>query len=144
MPIDYKKYPKDWKTRIVPAVIERAKGKCEWCDLANKQIVYSITLMVRDDRFYKARSIWFRDYRDAFREAGLCHQEYESEQEKEMIISNKIKTVRVVLTIAHLDHDELNHDVQLDRLRALCQLCHLRYDAAEKYRRSNQSETLFP
>jgi hypothetical protein len=25
--------------------------------------------------------------------------------------------------------------VQLDRLKALCQMCHLRYDAKEKYRR---------
>ena len=38
-------------------------------------------------------------------------------------------------TIAHLDHDELNHSVSLERLAALCQLCHLRYDAKEKYRR---------
>lgn len=45
------------------------------------------------------------------------------------------RPVRVVLTIAHLDHDECNHDVKLDRLAALCQLCHLRYDAKEKYRR---------
>ena len=35
---------------------------------------------------------------------------------------------KVVLTIAHLDHDKLNHDVSIDRLRALCQKCHLIYD----------------
>jgi len=34
----------------------------------------------------------------------------------------------VVLTIAHLDHDKLNHDVTDDRLAALCQACHLGYD----------------
>ena len=45
------------------------------------------------------------------------------------------RPVKVVLTIAHLDHDELNHSVTLERLAALCQLCHLRYDAKEKYRR---------
>ena len=45
------------------------------------------------------------------------------------------RQVKVVLTVAHLDHDECNHAVQLDRLKALCQLCHLRYDAAEKARR---------
>ncbi len=42
---------------------------------------------------------------------------------------------KVVLTIAHLDHDETNHQVSMDRLAALCQLCHLRYDAKEKYKR---------
>jgi 5-methylcytosine-specific restriction endonuclease McrA len=33
----------------------------------------------------------------------------------------------VVLTIAHLDHNPENCD--RDNLRALCQLCHNRYDA---------------
>ena len=41
----------------------------------------------------------------------------------------------IVLTIAHLDHDEENHDVKDDRLKAMCQRCHLRYDVDEKKRR---------
>ena len=50
--------------------------------------------------------------------------------------------VKVVLTIAHLDHDKLNHDVDLSRLAALCQRCHLRYDlgkhiANRKYGRNH-------
>jgi len=35
---------------------------------------------------------------------------------------------KVVLTIAHLDHDKSNHNVSDDRLKALCQGCHLKYD----------------
>jgi len=35
----------------------------------------------------------------------------------------------VVLTIAHLDHDNGNYAVEYERLAALCQACHLRYDA---------------
>lgn len=34
---------------------------------------------------------------------------------------------KVVLTIAHLDHDLTHND--LTNLACLCQLCHLRYDA---------------
>lgn len=34
----------------------------------------------------------------------------------------------IVLTIAHLDHDKHNHEVKDERLAALCQACHLRYD----------------
>ena len=45
------------------------------------------------------------------------------------------KKVKVVLTVAHLDHDEENHEVKDERLAALCQWCHLNYDAKEKYRR---------
>jgi hypothetical protein len=43
--------------------------------------------------------------------------------------------VKIVLTISHLDHDETNWDVKDERLKAMCQQCHLRYDAKEKYRR---------
>ena len=41
----------------------------------------------------------------------------------------------VVLTVAHLDHDEWNHEVQDNRLAALCQKCHLTYDRADNERR---------
>lgn len=41
---------------------------------------------------------------------------------------NSCKITKVVLTIAHLDHDKFNHDVKDDRLAALCQKCHLAYD----------------
>ena len=45
--------------------------------------------------------------------------------------------VRVVLTIAHLDHDPTHNDPE--NLRALCQRCHNRYDA--KHRAANRSHT---
>lgn len=35
---------------------------------------------------------------------------------------------RVVLTVAHLDHDTGPEDVRPDNLAALCQACHLGYD----------------
>jgi hypothetical protein len=38
------------------------------------------------------------------------------------------KMVKIVLTIAHLDHTPENCDPE--NLRAWCQRCHLRYDAA--------------
>ena len=119
MPIDYKKYPPNWKTEIVPAVISRAGNCCEKCGLENKSMVFAIKLWVKEIGRYKLRNIWFRNEGDAFREAA----------------GYPIRKVRVVLTIAHLDHDETNHDVTIDRLMALCQMCHLRYDAKEKYRR---------
>ena len=86
MPINYKRYPPDWKTRIRPVVLQRANDCCEFCGVQN----YSI----RDGK-------------------------------------------RIILTVAHLDHDETNWNIQLDRLRALCQRCHLQYDAQEKKRRKS-------
>lgn len=125
MPIDYKRYPPNWKTEIVPAVLERANNRCECCELRNGQIVFAASFKVQDDSGrYKQRVFWFRDKRDAVREVG-----YEKGVDQK----------KVVLTIAHLDHDEENHQVTLERLKALCQLCHLRYDAKEKYRRSQNN-----
>lgn len=39
---------------------------------------------------------------------------------------------RVILTVAHLDHQPENCD--RDNLRAMCQRCHLAYDAEEHMR----------
>lgn len=120
MPIDYSKYPPNWKTEIVPAVLRRACYRCENCKLEGGSTVYGIKLWIKDENGrYKIRSIWFRDENDAKREAGY----------------SPVRRIRIVLTIAHLDHDETNHEVTLERLKALCQACHLRYDAKEKYRR---------
>lgn len=117
MPIDYKKYPKNWKTEIRPAILERAKNKCEWCGFVNGQTVFRAKVDKKIDWFPCAEDIY---------ELGLP---------KEVADWWVSQPVKVALTIAHLDHDETNHDVKLERLAALCQLCHLRYDAKEKYRR---------
>ena len=76
MPIDYSRYPPNWKTEIRPRILARANNCCEHCGVSN----YTI------------------------KENGS----------------------RVVLTIAHLDHDPENWNVTDDRLAALCQACHFR------------------
>lgn len=120
MPIDYSKYPPNWKTEIVPAIRKRSGGKCECCGLENKQLVFSSQYQLKDENGrYKWKSIWFRNEEDAKREASI----------------KGYKPVKVVLTVAHLDHDEENWSVELERLKDMCQVCHLRYDAKEKFRR---------
>jgi hypothetical protein len=108
MPINYKDYPENWQ-EIRQRVLERAQHQCECCGLENYEQVYS---MIVNGKTVWTRTIDLGDFVDF-----------------------KPKTVKVVLTIAHLDHDETNHDVQDDRLKAMCQLCHLRYDAKEKANR---------
>ena len=119
MPINYKIYPPNWKKEIVPSIIKRANNCCEQCGLQNYSYVFAIKLWIKDNGRYKLSSLWFRNEQDAIRENRIF----------------KVEKKKVVLTISHLDHDETNWDVSLDRLKALCQLCHLRYDAKEKYRR---------
>lgn len=93
MPIDYKKYPPNWKTEIVPRIKERAGHKCEFCGIEN----YTI----------------------------------------------KDNGTKVVLTIAHLDHDSDNHNVSDDRLAALCQKCHLQYDLKRHIAKRKYGENYF-
>lgn len=116
MPIDYKKYPPNWKTEIRPVILKRADNKCEFCGLSNGQWVYRSTSASGNGKIE-----WHLTLEDAIKSRNQ--------------VSRKPKPIKVILTIAHLDHDETNHEVTYDRLRALCQLCHLRYDAKEKYRR---------
>lgn len=117
MPIDYKKYPPNWKKEIVPRILARANNCCEFCGLENKSKVFSASK--------NNKKQWFKTIEEA-----------RNWQPNETMIRYCSRWVTVVLTIAHLDHDETNHEVKDDRLKALCQLCHLRYDAKEKYRRS--------
>jgi len=129
MPCDYSKYPKAWRSEIVPRILERAKNRCEICNLKNKAAVWRVLIYCRVNGKYGYRSIWFTSFRDAKRLKN---------------IGNDLKRVKVILTVAHLDHDETNQDVSDDRLKAMCQYCHLNYDAKEKMRRimekSNRSE----
>lgn len=127
MPIDYSRYPPAWKSEIVPRILKRANNCCERCGVANKSELYSTTMKIQDsDGRYKQKAVWFAILGDLIRLKGV---------EAEECMTYFVKKIKVVLTIAHLDHDETNHEVTDDRLQAMCQYCHLNYDAKEKYRR---------
>lgn len=114
MPIDYKRYPPNWKeTR--KRILKRANNTCEFegCTFKHLQNVFQGKKNNRVE--------WFHSVDQAKESCGILYFD---------------KPVKVVLTIAHLDHDETNWNVADDRLKAMCQLHHLRYDAKEKYRRS--------
>ena len=129
MPIDYKKYPKNWKSEIRPRIMKRANNTCEFegCDFKHGEYVWAVKR--------RGKTLgWYRDYE----EANSMPKSFESRKNKETGILETVpnpKRVKVVLTIAHLDHDETNHEIKDERLKAACQLCHLRYDAKEKWRR---------
>ena len=103
MPINYNEYPPNWKA-IRERILLREDNKCKFCGAPNHEFVY---------RPIKGQSGWLLmpegHYADALALDG-------------------VKFTKVILTIAHLDHDRLNHDVNDDRLAALCQRCHLQYD----------------
>lgn len=106
MPIDYKQYPSNWKTEIRPAILERAKNCCEFCGVKNHAIIHRFGKGINDFEYWPEGS------------------------ESDCWTIDGKKSTKIILTIAHLDHDKLNHDISLDRLKALCQKCHLQYDMA--------------
>lgn len=51
-----------------------------------------------------------------------------------LVFPSPMKFIKVILTIAHLDHDINNNEY--DNLKALCQLHHLRHDV--EYKKNNR------
>jgi hypothetical protein len=112
MPIDYRDYHPDWRW-ITRQIKEQAGDRCEFCGVANRTRYIRI-----------GDTILERVHDD---ETALCRHR---------------KCQRIVLTVAHLDHDRTNNDPA--NLRALCQRCHLNWDRehhatnAAKTRRRNR------
>ena len=105
MPINYKEYTPNWKSEIRPAILKRANNCCESCGVKNHSLIW---------RSGKGISDW------EYWPEGMESEAWTFELQR--------KAIKVVLTVAHLDHDKLNHNVDLTRLKALCQKCHLQYD----------------
>lgn len=117
------RYPTDWK-QITAGIRLRANNRCEACSAPNGEV---IARHVDGKSYMLDRGAVF----DAETGEHLGYargSEYDAE-----------RFVRVVLTVAHLDHNESNNDPS--NLRALCQMHHLRHDARDNARRRAQSKT---
>lgn len=110
------KYPPNW-AEISSRVRDLADQKCEFCGISN----HAWGHRDREGRFHETgRSGFPKDYgRPPFQFGG-------------------VRIIEIVLTTAHLNHDP--SDCRLENLKALCQRCHLRYDAAHHQR--TRAETM--
>jgi len=102
------RYPANWKD-IRQQILARARHRCEECDLLNHTIGYR----------HKGEFIHMPR---ALRESGAKVGDI-----IKCADGSQIKIIKIVLTIAHLDHTPENCDPS--NLKALCQRCHLAYDA---------------
>lgn len=109
------RYPKDWPA-ISRSIRERAGNRCEKCKAPNGEWIIRITS--EDYHFIPA---YMTETGDVFSaETGeMIGWEHAPDYDG--------KRVRVVLTVAHLDHRPENCDPE--NLRAWCQRCHNAYDA---------------
>ena len=127
MPIDYSKYPPDWK-EIRERILKRAGNQCEECGLKN----YAIGYRSKKGTFYSIDYLAYQlnEFGNDFFADELSHIDIDD------------MPIKIILTIAHLDHDEENHNVKDDRLKALCQRCHLIYDVPEKKKRLRNKKAI--
>ena len=105
MPMRRELYPPDWES-ISRRVRDEAGNRCEWCGVANG------ARGARDQR----KGEWF----DEDDSDGM------NSSEGEWLFGGYPKIIRIVLTVAHIDHDQTNGTRQ--NLAALCQRCHLNHD----------------
>lgn len=144
MPIKPKnrsRYPADWP-EIRAAILERAGHRCEHsdapghrCGARHRALGYW-----REGELWRLpqgfdhmqRRIWrFEPLSQVLRDSGV---------DRPMTLQcaeGPLKIIRVILTIAHLDHTPENCDPE--NLRALCQRHHLAYD--HDYHRANAQAT---
>lgn len=99
MPIDYKKYPENWKDRIRPDILKRDNYKCVPCGVRQRA----------------------RGYRDSNKRFVECDGFMEV-----WAYNNNIKIFTIFLAIAHLDHNIQNN--KYANLQSMCQKCHNNYD----------------
>lgn len=110
MPFHKERYPDNWK-QISLAIRERARQQCEWCGVKNGAIG------ARDKH-----GVWHD-------EDNIHHMNSDTGY---LLFGDFPDMRRIVLTVAHIDHDTMNNDPS--NLAALCQKCHLGHDREQHTR----------
>lgn len=116
------RYPADWP-KIRAAILARANNRCETCGAPNRETIVRGAADSKDAGTY------------AMFDGGDCF-DAETGKERGAVRGSEYdggNVVRVILTVAHLDHDESNNDPA--NLRALCQMHHLRHDREDNVQR---------
>lgn len=122
------RYPVDWP-QISERVREEAGQRCEWCGVENGAVI----LRGSDNQYGASLPAW--RYADApvyDHTFSACTGEPIPGANWDTFDPNARGPVKVVLTVAHLDHQPEN--CARENLRALCQKCHNDYDAPVRRR----------
>lgn len=111
------RYPPNWSREIRPAVLARARNRCEQCGVRN----HELGGRTKDGRWLRAWPMGEKRLRLEWPKPGTWWWCGKGEHVE------KLRIIRIVLTIAHLDHQPENCTPA--NLRAWCQRCHLLHDA---------------
>ncbi len=128
MPINYRKYPPNWK-EIRQRILTRADNKCEICKVPNGEIICR--------GMYNGVPVWQDE------DGKICSADNGEvlgyDYVGEVCWRGQGKFIKVVLTVHHMDNDPTNWDVKDERLQALCQRDHFLQDA--DLHKKNSAET---
>jgi len=118
------KYPDNWKAISYDIRVNRAKNRCEVCGIKN----YLIIRRLAGDK-----------YREPSQEEwDMIHARI---RYSHSTFSESLKYhgfIRVVLTVAHLDHNPRN--CEYSNLKAMCQKCHNNYDKEHRKQTRRKSK----
>jgi hypothetical protein len=110
-------YGAAWRKVTRPRILERAGNKCEQCGCPNH------TDLGRIGGFWLNVNVsWKHGVRELWIQPDGSHYELSDLMDP----PGTLRKVRIVLTIAHLNHEA--GDDRDENLKALCQWCHLNYD----------------
>lgn len=115
------RYPKNWP-EISRRIRDAAGNKCEWCGVPNGELGGRI----QGGTWLKAQPTGT----DGMRITWPAEGELAWCGDGESVGRARLRIVRIVLTVAHLDHTPEN--CADDNLKSLCQRCHNRYDAPKR------------
>ena len=118
------RYPDDWK-HISQSIRDVAGNVCQACGVENGRLIYRGSHELRPAWRYADDSV-FMPSRCSFDGSDIPGTTWDDFDKA------KGEPVRVVLTVAHLDHQPENCDPS--NLRAWCQRCHNAYDAPMRAR----------
>jgi hypothetical protein len=124
MPMDLSRYPKNWRA-IATEIKNQADWHCEKCQRPCR----------------RPGETW-EELEKRVENNWKIYEDFESD---EFGLVEIPKFNRFTLTVAHLNHTPM--DCRPENLRALCSVCHLRYDAryhasSRRKNQMNQRESL--
>jgi len=132
-PENKKLYPDNWKDISKYIRFERAENKCEVCGVDNYKHIFR--------GIWKGDSIYLDMDGYVYNASNSSLILHNSELIGVSLLSDKI--IKIILTVAHLDHDPRNNDHS--NLKAMCQKCHNNYDKfhrKETRRKSKEVDSL--
>lgn len=115
------RYPANWP-EVSQSIRNRAWNMCEQCSVEN----YALGGRDDDGTFLPAQPTGTDGMRTTWPKPGEWAWCAKGDRRAHL------KIIRIVLTVAHLNHTP--EDCRPENLRCWCQRCHNRYDAAERRR----------